>query len=424
MELTRGVFGLAWNVVDNMRLIGVQQVQIEVTVARVNRSKARSIGFSWLQTGQQHFIASTVGGAGQLTATSTLPSVLAPAASLASTPNAVFGIFNDKEGFFGYLSALTTEGLAKLISEPKVITQSGRPAWIVSGGETPILTSSGAGAPTVSYKMFGTIVSCLPIVLGNGKIHLEVRPEISARNDANGITIPSTVGPNTSVPGFDIRTAQVTVELEDGQTLAIGGLIQNTVDAVNNKVPILGDIPVLAFAFSSKTYKESEEEFIILVTPHLVDPMACTQLPKYLPGRETRSVDDFELFLEGILEAPRGQRQVTHPYAAAYTNGPSSSVYPCGDASSGHRGAKGCGIGGTGSCNSSSSGGCNAPAPTTAPKTDVRTVGDTVTAPNSAPAMVPAYGPLPSLPPVPNFGTGAETRLTPAQFGPAVLTDR
>src|SRR5262249_35742199 len=127
MELTRGVFGLAWNVVDNMRLIGVQQVQIEVTVARVNRSKARSIGFSWLQTGQQHFIASTVGGAGQLTATSTLPSVLAPAASLASTPNAVFGIFNDKEGFFGYLSALTTEGLAKLISEPKVITQSGRP---------------------------------------------------------------------------------------------------------------------------------------------------------------------------------------------------------------------------------------------------------------------------------------------------------
>src|SRR6202011_3932095 len=106
-----------------------------------------------------------------------------------------------------------------------------------------------------------------------------------------------------------------------------------TVDAQNSKVPILGDIPFLAFAFSNKTYTEAEEELIILVTPHLIDPMACCQLPKYLPGRETRRADDFELFLEGILEAPRGQRDVTKPYTAAYLNGPSSKIYPCGDAS-------------------------------------------------------------------------------------------
>lgn len=207
-EFAHGVFGPAANVVNALRIGGVQQVQIEVTVARVNRSRARQIGFSFLQSGVQHFVASTVGGGGSLTTAATLPSVLSPATSLASTPNAVFGIFNNKEAFFGYLQALTTEGLAKLITEPRVITLSGRPAWIVSGGETPILTTSGTGAPSVTYKTFGTIVNFLPIVLGNGKIHLEVRPEISALNQAAGISITS-AGGTTTVPGFDVRSTRL-----------------------------------------------------------------------------------------------------------------------------------------------------------------------------------------------------------------------
>jgi pilus assembly protein CpaC len=117
-------------------------------------------------------------------------------------------------------------------------------------------------------------------------------------------------------------------------------------------MPILGEIPILAFAFTSKTYVETEEELIILVTPHLIDPMACNQIPKYLPGRETRSADDFELFLEGILEAPRGQRTIEHPYRAAYLNG--ASPYPCGDAS-GLRGAR-CGPAGCSNAGCSNTG--------------------------------------------------------------------
>src|SRR5262249_41182112 len=136
----------------------------------------------------------------------------------------------------------------------------------------------------------------------------------------------------TQVPGFDIRLVQVAVQIEDGQTLAIGGLIQNSVNTTVTKVPLLGDLPFLGCCFSSKTSTEVEEELIILVTPHLVDPMACTQLPKYLPGQETRNVDDFELFLEGILEAPRGQRTINVPgYTGAWTNAPGG--YPCNDAS-------------------------------------------------------------------------------------------
>src|SRR5439155_16413362 len=106
------------------------------------------------------------------------------------------------------------------------------------------------------------------------------------------------------------RSANVAVQMEDGQTLAIGGLIQNRVDSNASKVPVLGDLPFFGAAFRNMTYTETEEEMIILVTPRLVDAVDCTKIPRHLPGRETRTPSDFELFLEGILEAPRGQRNV------------------------------------------------------------------------------------------------------------------
>src|SRR5262249_40284397 len=157
----------------------------------------------------------------------------------------------------GFLEALRTEGLAKFIGKPSVTTLSGRPAYVMSGGEVPVLTSSGQGAPSVSYKQFGTVVNFLPIVMGDGKIYLEVRPEISARNAANDLFIAG-VTP-TVVPGFDSRSAQVTVTMEDGQTMAIGGLIQHTVDSTATKVPVLGDLPFFGAAFRSVSYLEKEE---------------------------------------------------------------------------------------------------------------------------------------------------------------------
>jgi len=115
------------------------------------------------------------------------------------------------------------------------------------------------------------------------------------------------------------------------------------------KTPIVGDLPFIGAAFSSKAYTETEEEVIILMTPHLVDAADCHQMEgKLLPGQETRSPDDFELFLEGILEAPRGPRDVcvNHHYVPAYKNGPTSAVYPCAGGKGGHGGAGGCGCAG------------------------------------------------------------------------------
>jgi pilus assembly protein CpaC len=274
------------------------------------------------------------------------------------------------------------------------VTLSGRPGRVVSGGEVPILTSSGQGAPNVAYKQFGTVVNFLPIVM-NGKIHLEVRPELSAINQANGITIQGVVP--TVVPGFSTRSAECAVELEDGQTLAIGGLIQNTVNSTIQRVPIVGQIPGLAMFFTNKSYNEIEEELLIIVTPRLVDGFDCTRIPKYLPGRETRSPDDFELFLEGIMEAPRGPRTLAphlRDYKGAHMSSPNIGQIPCGN---------GGGIGGVNGCSTCAPRGPVTGALSPMPQADgMPIVGGTVPAAGELPMSrpLPVGEPNNGLPPV------------------------
>ena len=161
----------------------------------------------------------------------------------------------------------------------------------------------------------------------------------------------------TNVPGRDTQRVHTTVELEDGQTFVIGGLIQHDVTGTTTRVPILGDLPFVGAAFSTKFFTEDESELLVVVTPHLVDAMSCEQAPKILPGQETRSPDDFELFLEGILEAPRGPREVCPggQYTPAFKNDPTAGLFPCGGGKGGC-GAGGCGATGCGSPN----GGCGA----------------------------------------------------------------
>ncbi len=334
LEIARAIFQgrggdprSAPNVIHGLRVGGVQQVQLEVKVCSVNRSQLRNMTFSWVSVQRSSFLGSVLGS--PLNYASTLSNT---SGTLTATPNIVFGVLRNSTTFTGFLEALTQERLAKTLSEPRVTTTSGKAAIFVSGGETPVIASSGQGAPQISYKRFGTVIQCLPLVLGEGKINLEIASELSARDDAAGITIPGIVP--TIVPGFKTRMSQVNVQLEDGQTVAIGGLIQSSVNASVQKLPVLGDLPFLGVAFTSKAYTEEEEELIMLVTPRLIDPMNCTQIPQYLPGRETRTADDFELFLEGILEAPRGQRVVgmhPHTYEPAYKVAPNLGEYPCGD---------------------------------------------------------------------------------------------
>jgi pilus assembly protein CpaC len=346
-------------VINALRVAGVQQVQLCVVIAQVSRDKFRRMAFNFYAGENQWFLGSTIG---QVVVNPQLvgrgSSFLAPQATLSGLPgvpngaptNGFFGVLNDHSGFLMFLQALKDESVVKLLAEPRLLTVSGRQASFLSGGEQAIPVPAGLGQIGVQFEEFGTRLSFVPIVLGDGKIRLEVEPEVSDLNPAFGTSISGVV-----VPGRTTQRVHTSIELEDGQTFVIGGLIQNQVRANTSKIPVLGDIPFLNPLFSTKAFEETEEELVVMVTAHLVDPMDCQQAPKVLPGQETRSPDDFELFLEGILEAPRGQREVCPDgrYMPAYKNGPTASTFPCGGGACGGGGAGGCS---TGSCGSGSHG--------------------------------------------------------------------
>jgi pilus assembly protein CpaC len=132
-------------------------------------------------------------------------------------------------------------------------------------------------------------------------------------------------------PAFEEQRMTTSVVVEPGQTVAIGGLIQTSQQGTVVKIPCLGDIPYLGVFFSFATQTEQEIEMVILITPRLIDPADCSQMPKALPGSETRKPDDFEFYLETILEAPRGQRQIWNgwEYVPAWKSSNSAHLYPC-----------------------------------------------------------------------------------------------
>ncbi|MGE3807951.1 MAG: type II and III secretion system protein family protein, partial [Gemmataceae bacterium] len=233
---------------------------------------------------------------------------------------------NNQQALFYYFQLLRDEGVAKLLSQPKIVTMSGRQAFFLSGGEQAVPQPGGLGAVSVQFRPFGTTINVLPVVLGNGKIYLEVEPEVSRLDQAAGTTVAG-----FTVAGRATQRVRTTVEMEAGQTFVIGGLIEHVVNGATQKMPVLGDLPFIGTLFSRKSFQEFETELVIMVTPYLVDPMSCDQVVKALPGQETRSPDDFELFLEGILEAPRGPRDVCvhRHYVPAYKHSPNAGSIPC-----------------------------------------------------------------------------------------------
>jgi pilus assembly protein CpaC len=346
LDVARSIGGL--NVINAMRVGGVQQVQLDVVIANVSRSEFRRMAFNFLTDSRHFFLGSTVGnvvsepplvglGSSFLTVNGILSG--APGTPNGAPTNLLAGVLHSRWGFLAFLQALRDESMVKLMAEPRVTTLSGRPASFLSGGEQAIPVPAGLGQVGVQFEEFGTRLNVLPIVLGDGKIHLEIEPEVSQLDNASGTSINGTV-----VPGRVTNRVNTTVILESGQTFVLGGLIQHEVTGTTEKTPIVGDLPFIGAAFSTKSYLETEREVIILVTPHLVDAQDCGQLTKFLPGQETRSPDDFELFLEGILEAPRGPRDVWqgHHYVPAYRNGPTSGVFPCAGNGHGGNGNGGC----------------------------------------------------------------------------------
>jgi len=333
--------GAQTNIINAMQIGGGQQVQIDVVVASVDRNLLRQRGFDFAVSGSTVQVSSLVSGLigvqQQQQQQQNIPGLVR---GVSPTANLQLGI--TPASFIAGLQALRNEGVAKFIAEPRVVTQSGRPAFFRAGGQQAIVSpQAGLVGPGAQLQPFGTELEVLPIVYGNGMIWLEIQPRISAVNFGLGIIING-----QATPGFTEQSVRTAVMLESGQTYAIGGLIQNSIEANNSKVPVLGDLPFIGVGFSQLRHEIREQELIILVTPRLVGPLNCDQVPQRVPGRETREPDDYELFLENILEAPRGQRKVWNGrcYNAPYKCDPTAAIFPCvGDLCTGQGGVIGTG---------------------------------------------------------------------------------
>lgn len=394
------------NVTNHITVGGVQQVQLEVCVARVDREELRHLGFNFLAANPNNFLGSQISNLigtpninpGQGIGTFSGDNIVT------GTTNLLFGFSTRNSAFLGFLEALRTENLAKILANPTLTTLSGRPATFLVGGEQPYPVPASLGQPpSIDFKQFGTALTFVPVVLADGRIRIEVEPEVSRLDFANGVTIAG-----TQVPQFQTQRVHATVELASGQTYAIGGLLQNQVDATTDKTPILGDLPFVGVFWRRVRYDERETELLILVTPRLVDPMDCAQRQTKLPGQETRTPTDFELFLEGILEAPRGQRPLcvdgvyrpAHYWAGPYCN-------PCGNQQCGS--AANCASG----CN-----GCASTAPATMPSAEMASMPQ-VTRPEAMPKAAPAAEATPvvrgSIVPPATVSRESETAANPVR---------
>jgi pilus assembly protein CpaC len=181
------------------------------------------------------------------------------------------------------------------------MAMSGQEASFLAGGEIPIpVPSPGSGGSTITieYKEYGVHLSFLPIVMGDGRIRLKTAPEVSELDYSKAVTISG-----TSVPGLTERKLQTTVELSEGQTFALAGLLQNNINANKSVTPVLGDLPVLGPLFRSVQYQRNETELVVLVTPYLAGGLNPDQIPA-VPGERWRYPSESEVLLNQDLGGP------------------------------------------------------------------------------------------------------------------------
>lgn len=310
------------NIINNIQVGGAQHVLIDVTFAQVDRTELRERGFDFAVGGTEATFRSTVSG---LLTSSGLNLSGTGGVGGSTSANIQIGLL--PPSVFGALRALKSEGIAKFLSEPKVITQSGRPAFFRAGGQQATIgPAAGITGPGVVLEEVGTELEVLPLVFGNGKIYLEVNPRFRTVNNGRGVTVGGSF-----TPGFNEQQTRSSILLESGQTYAIGGLLETDQQGSTQKVPWLGDLPWVGSLFSIARYNTRETELLILVTPRLVDALDCNQVPHRMPGQNSRAPDDYELFLEQLLEAPRGQRQVwtASGFVPAYRCHTTGSQFPC-----------------------------------------------------------------------------------------------
>ncbi|MBR8055429.1 type II and III secretion system protein family protein [Burkholderia vietnamiensis] len=268
-------------VIDRSTLAGKNVVQVDVRVVEFSRSVLKQVGFNFFkQSNGFSFgsfspggVQSYNGGSGPGTA-AYIPTLGAPVASAFNLVVNAAG-----HGIFADLSLLEANNLARVLAEPTLVALSGQSASFLAGGEIPVPSPQGLGSTAIQWKQYGVGLSLTPTVLSPNRIALKVAPESSQLDFVNSVTISG-----VAVPGITTRRADTTVELGDGESFVIGGLIDRQTMSNVSKVPLLGDLPIIGTFFKNLNYQQNDKELLIIVTPHLVAPIAKGAVLPATPG--------------------------------------------------------------------------------------------------------------------------------------------
>jgi len=318
MRVAAGLAPQGKNVVNALNVSSPQQVMLQVRFVEASRSAVRNLGVRWNAfwrggrsgaiVGQQE--QTTKYGANVTAQNPTGGPTVGNADAVPGLSGAspfatiLVNIINSKAGSLDMvLSALEEQQVVRRLAEPNLVASSGESADFLAGGEfpVPISSSTSGGVPTVSiaYKEFGVKLRFTPTVLANSVISLKLEPEVSDLDP----TISVTTG-GVSVPGIIKRRADTTVEMRDGQSFAIAGMLsaksQRTLDAL----PWLGTVPMIGALFSSKEFQQDETELVVIVSPHLIHPMSPSKQLK-TPLDTSIAGNDLDFFLQNRPEVPK-----------------------------------------------------------------------------------------------------------------------
>jgi pilus assembly protein CpaC len=261
--------------------VGAEEVLLEVKFAEVDRTALTQIGFNLLSTGSGNTIgATTTGQFGGVTGIGSIndSGTSSPFPSTATVSNVLnLFFFNPQVHLGAVIEALKTQNLLQILAEPNLVAVNGKEASFLAGGEFPFpvaqQNASGIATVTIQFREFGVRLKFTPVIQPNGNIHLHVIPEVSTLDFADAVTVAG-----TTIPAISTRKADTEFELQDGQSFVIAGLLDNRVTNVQNKIPWLGDIPIIGNFFKSKSDQKSNSELMVLCTVRRVSP--TTQPPK------------------------------------------------------------------------------------------------------------------------------------------------
>ncbi len=268
-------------IVDESMIATRSVVQVDVRVVEFSRTVLKEAGLNlFKQSNGFSFGSFAPSGLNSVTGGATSAFQAAGNVPIASAFNLVLN--SAGRGLFADLSLMESNNLARVLAEPTLVALSGQSASFLAGGEIPVPVPEALGTTSIQYKPYGVGLTLTPTVLSARRIALKVAPEASQLDFQNAVTING-----VSVPAITTRRADTTVELGDGESFVIGGLIDRETLSNVGKVPLLGDLPVIGAFFKQLNYRQNDKELVIIVTPHLVSPFAKDARLPALPGEQS-----------------------------------------------------------------------------------------------------------------------------------------